>query len=120
MTYTAVTYQNLIPILTDSSLTPPPLVSTPLKFCHRNLSNCYGCRALFITDGYPKKPFDLPIVLKTQRSYVDNKTRQKTRSSDFSNFFFSSAGASCLSMIVFYATSCCFTRKIKTTFFDFS
>ena len=95
MTYTAVTYQNLIPILTASCLTPPPLVSTPLKFFHRNVSNFYGCRALFITDGYPKERFDLPIVLKTQRSYVDHKTRPKTILSDFSNVFFTSAGASC-------------------------
>ena len=93
--YTVLTYQNLIPVSTTSNLTPPPpnpssncYHLTLLKFCHRNVSKCYGCRDLFVTDGYPKEPYDFVIVSKTQRSYVDPKTRQKTMSSDFSNVYF--------------------------------
>ena len=93
--YTVLTYQNMIPVSTTSYLTPPPPNPSPncyhlnlLKFYHRYVSKCYGCRALFVTDSYPKEPYDFVIVSKTQRSYVDPKTRQKTVSSDFSNVYF--------------------------------
>ena len=64
--YTVLTYQNLIPVSTTSNLTLPPPNPSPncyhltlLKFCHRNVSKCYGCRALFVSDGYPKEPMTL-------------------------------------------------------------
>ena len=95
LVYTVLTYQNMIPVSTTSNLTPPPPNPsrnchhlTLLKFCHRNISKCYGCQILFVTDGYPKEPYDFVLVSKTQRSYVDPKTRPKAISSDFSNVYF--------------------------------
>ena len=90
----------LDPISATSNLTPPPPNPSPdfyrlilLKFCQRIVSKCYGCRALFVNDGYPKESYDFVIVSKTQRSYVDAKTRQKTISSDFSNVYFRFSGS---------------------------
>ena len=90
----------LDPVSTTSNLTPPPPNPSPdfyglilLKFCQRIVSKCYGCRALFVNDGYPKESYDFVIVSKTQRSYVDAKTRQKTISSDFSNVYFHFSGS---------------------------
>ena len=100
VTYTIVTYKKLITVLTASNVTPPPpnqflnCYHLTLKFCHRIVSKCCGCRALFLTDGYPKESYHFTIVLKTQRSYIKPKTRQKIISSDFTNVFsFTSTGA---------------------------
>ena len=86
----------MIPVSATSNMTPPSPnpsqncyhLTLLKKFCHKNVSKCYDCQALFVTDGYPKEPYDLVIVLKNQRSYVDPKARQKTISSDFSNVYF--------------------------------
>ena len=66
----------------------PPLnscVITILKYCHKNVSVCYGCLGRFRENGYPIPPNDMIVVSKTQRHYTDPKTHRKAISTDFSN-----------------------------------
>ena len=69
--------------------TPPNLyVIAILKYCHRNVSVCYGCSGRFRENGYPIPPNDMIVVSKTQRHYRDPKTRQLAISTDFSNAYY--------------------------------
>ena len=61
---------------------------TLLKFCHKNVAKCSGCSGNFFENGYPAVPFDLVVVSKTKRDYVDPKTRQKTKSPDFTKVYY--------------------------------
>ena len=69
--------------------TPPNLyVIAILKYCHRNVSVCYGCSGRFRENGYPIPPNDMIVVSKTQSHYTDPKTHQKAISTDFSNVYY--------------------------------
>ena len=71
-------------------LNPPPnlYVTGILKYCHKNVSVCYGCSGRFRENGYPVPPNDMIVVSKTQRHYTDPKTHQKAISTDFSNVYY--------------------------------
>ena len=77
---------------------PPPnsYVIVILKYCHKNVSVCYGCSGRFRENGYPIHPNDMIMVSKTERHYTDPNTHQKTIMTDFSsvNYHFHQA---CLS-----------------------
>ena len=59
-----------------------------LRYCHKKVSTCYGCGSKFQEDSYPKPPQDLVVVSKTQRMYVDPKTRKRKMSDQLSNVYF--------------------------------
>ena len=81
------TFQNPLPNL---------YVIAILKYCHKNVSVCYGCSGRFRENGYPIHPNDMIMVSKTERHYTDPNTHQKTIMTDFSsvNYHFHQA---CLS-----------------------
>ena len=58
------------------------------KYCHKNVSVCYGCSGCFRENGYPIPSKDMIVVSKTQRYYTDPKTHQKAMSTDFSNVYY--------------------------------
>ena len=69
----------------------PPVagyIVTLLKFCHRNVASCYGCRGRFFEQGYPSPPRDLVVVTKTRRWYKDPHTQQRVQSAVPSNVYF--------------------------------
>ena len=64
---------------------PPPncYVLGILKFCHKNVSVCYGCGGRLQNYGYP-----VPVVMsKTKRIYIDPVTHQRF-CEQFSNIYY--------------------------------
>ena len=71
---------------------PDPLPGTYLvyilKYCHKNVSVCYGCSGSFYLNGYPAAPADMVVVTKACRTYVDSTTHQKVISDKPSNVYY--------------------------------
>ena len=80
--------QNLTSYPTFPNPPPNSYVIAILKYCHKNVSVCYGCSGRFRENGYPVPPNDMIVVSKTQRHYTDPKTHQKAISTDFSNVYY--------------------------------
>ena len=41
-----------------------------LKFCHENVSHCFGCGGHLKEGGYPSSPRDLIVVTRAKRHYI--------------------------------------------------
>ena len=86
--------ENRIPINDDviQPKHPDPLpnayVLTLLRYCHKNVSSCYGCSSLFRSQGYPDAPHDFVVVSKTHRSYIDPATHKRMRSDQMSRVYY--------------------------------
>ena len=80
--------QNLRSYPTFPSPPPNSYVIVILKYCHKNVSVCYGCSGRFRENGYPIPPNDMIMVSKTQRHYTDPKTHQKAIMTDSSNVYY--------------------------------
>ena len=82
--------QNLTSYPTFPNPPPNSYVIAILKYCHKNVSVCYGCSGRFRENGYRISPNDMIVVSKTHRHYTDLKTHQKAISTDFSDVYYHS------------------------------
>ena len=57
------------------------------KFCHKQVSVCYGCGCKFYIECYPEPPSDLVIVSSMRRSYIDSN-HQRVVSPQFPKVYY--------------------------------
>jgi len=65
---------------------PGTYTLTLLRFCHANVSTCYGCSGKLRVNS--ASPNDLIVVSKTQRIYFDKMIQQQLVSPAMSNVYF--------------------------------